>query len=643
MSYPSDIINLESNMPLNSSTRTLRSAIKPSKYLNLLSAEQYIPTVSQAIQLYESSEEKRKQLLFHTPRQIPRGAYQFSTPTVRSKYQHLISSQRALDTLQISSSEVDDSFYQEILSGTKTHYQPESKPRTKYNDQGSNDGIFPYAQTYAGFQFGQFAGQLGDGRVHNLFSVSTGSDSKTYDLQLKGSGMTAFSRFADGKATLRSSVREFVISEALNGIGIPSVRALSLTVLPDTKAQRGSGVEKCAVISRFSESWVRIGSFDYYRMRGDKVGLRQLCDFLNDEVFKDLEKVVFEKGKYQVHDPNDEDLIEIVDTTRYDSLYRQIIRANAKTVAYWQVYGFVNGVLNTDNTNILGLSMDFGPFNFIDRYDEEYCSNSEDPVGLFAYGNQPGAIWFNLVKLGESMIELLGAGPELVDDPEFIKDGVKEEQKDQFIKRANSIIRCGHKEYFEVFEQSYLELFGKRLGLDEVLDGDKELFDSLKVILHKGEVDYNSFFLQLQQFVSDGFPEDKQFSIFTNETVQERFTNPQDKIDREYNEEIETLIRDFLFKYKERLTQIKSTSALETSTPANPLFIPRSWILEEVIQHTTDNYESRDVSYLRKLLNMSSNPYDKSKWGSELEDVQQRWVNDIGVGQVTMSQCSCSS
>lgn len=610
-----------------SSKISLKSALKTSPFIHVLNPEPLIPSISKATELYESSDLDKKSLLFHTPRQIiPNGAYQFSVPTVRNKYQHLVSSPRALEDLNLSPDQPQDVYYQDIISGKTFHYDAE---------------VFPYAQAYAGFQFGQFAGQLGDGRVHNLFTLTNETTGRSYDIQLKGSGKTAFSRFADGKAVLRSSVREFIVSEALNGIGIPTVRALSLTILPGTLAQRNAA-ETCAVVARFSPSWIRLGTFDYYRLKRDREGLRRLCDYMIADVVETLPS--FEAGKYQVYDEDDTDLIEIKDSTRYEQLYRQIIISNARTVAHWQAYGFLNGVLNTDNTNALGLSMDFGPFNFLDKFDPEFSPNSEDEVGMYAYENQPSAVWWNLTKCGEAMIELLGAGPDLVDEETFIAEGLKsEEHRDALIKRANSIIRNGHKEYTDVFLATYNDLFGKRLGLSNYKAGDDNLFESLLRIMIKSEVDFNGFFLQLQHLVNNGFIDDP-YKVFMSEKIYKRFTNPDDEIDREYNDELKTAIDKFLESYKDRLSRDLTTSTpLETSSKYNPLFLPRSWILDEVIQHTADHYDSGDVSYLEKLLKMSSNPYDPTKWGEELKDVEQKWEGDTGVGKFTMKQCSCSS
>ncbi|GMG39861.1 unnamed protein product [Ambrosiozyma monospora] len=361
-------------------------------------------------------------------------------------------------------------YFEKIVSGEwfvgmeLLEQQSQSKSKSNNGKQGKGSNEADVA--YAGYQFGEFAGQLGDGRVVNLFDIPTTTTSTTtpttssrsklpskYTLQLKGSGLTPFSRFADGKATIRSSIREYIISESLHAIGIPSTRALSVTLYPDVKAQRGSGAwQRCGVVARMSESWVRVGHFDFVRFMRDRNGLIGLCDFVLDDVFHDAE----EKGrrrlclglssaevvgvfgadvdvkKYQGGgevgkgdgDGEEESLSDVLgELTKYDRLYLEIIYRNAISVAYWHAYCFLNGVLNTDNASILGLALDFGPFSFMDYFDPGFTSNHDDVEKRYSFANTPSAIWFNMVRLGESMAELIGAGEELLNDEKWVATG----------------------------------------------------------------------------------------------------------------------------------------------------------------------------------------------------------------------------
>jgi uncharacterized protein YdiU (UPF0061 family) len=376
-------------------------------------------------------------------------------------------------------------------------------------DNADGGGIYPWAQCYGGYQFGQWAGQLGDGRAISLFEATNEKTGTRYEIQLKGAGKTPYSRFADGKAVLRSSIREFVVSEYLNAIGIPSTRALSLTHCKGSKVFR-ERMEPGAIVSRFAQSWIRFGTFDLARMRGDRKLLRQLADYTAEQVYGGWDKL---PSKLPSGDPKSthaststgiaKDITEgeaLEQENRYTRLYRAIIRRNAETVAKWQAYGFMNGVLNTDNTSILGLSIDFGPFAFLDIFDPTYTPNHDDHMLRYSYRNQPTIIWWNLVRLGEALGELMGAGSK-VDDAVFVSDGVKEEEADELVKRAEGIIeRCGE-EYKAVFLSHYKELMTARLGLTSQKDSDfQDLFSELLDILEAHELDFHHAFRKLSYF-----------------------------------------------------------------------------------------------------------------------------------------------
>lgn len=235
-----------------------------------------------AIKTEDTAAENEKNVI-RQPRILHEGAFSWSIPEERKEYKFITASKPALHDLGLPDNEEQDPEFRKIVSGEFYHDLSFRK----------TDFPFPYAQAYAGWQFGQFAGQLGDGRVHNLFEIpkpkdnklpSTKFNRKEYEVQLKGSGKTPYSRFADGKAVIRSSIREYIISEHLNQIGIPTTRALSLTYLPQTLAQRYAA-ERCAIVSRFAESWIRLGTFDLYRWRFDMFGLRKLADYVIEELF----------------------------------------------------------------------------------------------------------------------------------------------------------------------------------------------------------------------------------------------------------------------------------------------------------------------------------------------------------------------
>jgi uncharacterized protein YdiU (UPF0061 family) len=299
------------------------------------------------------------------------------------------------------------------------------------------------------------------------------------------------------------------LSPALNALGIPTTRALSLTLLPNSSVRR-ERIEPGAIVARFAETWIRIGTFDLLRARNDRDLIRKLATFVAEDVFPGWESLPaalqFEDTKITSPDvdnpprgvPRDEiQGDEGAEQNRFVRLYREIARRNAKTVGAWQAYGFMNGVLNTDNTSIFGLSIDFGPFAFMDNFDPNYTPNHDDEMLRYAYKNQPSIILWNLVRLGESLGELMGAGDK-VDEEVFVSQGVTEEFADVIIKRAEKLIDQTAAEYRAVFLNEYKRLMAARLGLKTQKESDfDKLFSDLLDTLEALELDFNHFFRRL--------------------------------------------------------------------------------------------------------------------------------------------------
>jgi len=261
-------------------------------------------------------------------------------------------------------------------------------------------------------------------------------------------------------------------------------------------------------VARFAESWLRIGTFDLPRVRGDRELIRKLATYVAEDVFGGWETLpaavsVGEQQSSNIDNPprgvpRDElQGPQGTEENRFARLYREIARRNAKTVAAWQAYGFMNGVLNTDNTSLYGLSMDYGPFAFMDNFDPSYTPNHDDHMLRYSYKNQPSIIWWNLVRLGESLGELLGAGNR-VDEESFIKHGITEEMQPEIIKRAESIIERTGEEFRAVFLNEYKRLMCRRLGLKSLKDSDfQDLFSEMLDTLEALELDFNHFFRRL--------------------------------------------------------------------------------------------------------------------------------------------------
>ncbi|OUM55557.1 hypothetical protein BVG19_g5109 [[Candida] boidinii] len=605
---------------------TLASLPKTQKFTAKLEPDPRIPSVEFA---RDPSTPKE---LFHKARQLKSGSFSWCPPEERKEYEFLLASDKALESLGLNpKTEPELESFQRIVSG---------------QDATSKEYPFPYSQCYAGYQFGQFAGQLGDGRVVNLFEVENPETKEKFELQLKGSGKTPFSRFADGKAVLRSSIREFIISESLNSIGIPSTRALAITSLPKTYAQRYRA-ETCAVVCRMAKSFIRIGNFDLYRLRDDKKNLIKLCDFVIDEVFDGLDNFTFQN--YLKDDSYSKILFDLNsknELTKFDKMFIEICIKNSLTSAYWHAYGFLNGVLNTDNTSILGLSIDFGPFAFMDNFDPNFTSNHDDHELRYSFKNTPNAIWWNLVRLGEDLIELIGAGPKLVNDSNYLEvEGMNENNKGEIIKRAELILD-GCAEIFEkLFLEKYLELMCKRIGIENPEQEDQvEIISPMLKMLTLTKLDYNEFFINLQN------TKFKNFNSNDNNKIGKIFLPPnfkEEELSGYTKEFVIDEIKNWLPIYINRLNEsaasgsISDEERLRVGSRVNPIFLPRNWILDEVIEFTETN-GSNDISYLSKLSKMSSNPYDKSKWGDENKELEARWTTPADK-EKQMLQCSCSS
>lgn len=649
-----------------------------SRFIKSLNADAAIPTISKALEIAEETEnDDLKRKLIHTPRIVSNGChFAFTLPEKRPHYKTLVKSRAGLEDLGLEA----DSKLERLLSGQDVYYDRQK-------------GIFPYSMAYAGFQFGQFAGQLGDGRVVNLFDIRD-KNGKLQTLQLKGSGLTPFSRFADGKAVLRSSIREFIISEALHQIGIPSSRALQLTSLPKTRATRGMSFEPTAVVCRVAPSWIRLGNFDLLRWKPNLEALVKLSDYVIDEVFekgkefpRELDVNVYKVDHFADEGAEERDIGKVSDITKYDLLFRHVVRKNAECVAYWQSYGFMNGVLNTDNTSIMGLSIDYGPFNFLDRFEPSFTPNHDDVEGRYAFHNQPSIIWWNLVQFAQSLSILIGAGGKHLDEVLALQEKMQplpENVEKDVVDRANDLISLVAHEYKFVFTTKYAQLMSQRLGIEldvtasatdvsksstVVNDFCSTTLEPLLAILKSTRVDYNNFFVNLQNYKGAIFTEadslkglDKNYvAIFFNveqqAKLQSYYENESDFVDSDSGatrilvETFESLI-EWSRLYKDLTPDREQSYAI--SKRVNPLFVPRSWIFDQVIDHFVDEQRTElndpesqlDTSMLQKLLLMSSQPYDSTKWDDSLRpDLQKQW-SDVSHPETLdhyLKQASCSS
>ncbi|KAI3397072.1 hypothetical protein diail_11308 [Diaporthe ilicicola] len=609
-----------------------------------------------------------------SPRQVRGGLFTWVRPETQADPELLAVSPASLRDLNIKPAEAATDGFRHWAAGNVLLGWDEERLT----------GGYPWAQLYGGFQFGQWAGQLGDGRAISLFETTapataaardpwvTGGQETRYEVQLKGAGMTPYSRFADGKAVLRSSIREFVVSEALNALGIPTTRALALTLLPHSKVRRET-VEPGAIVVRFAQSWVRLGNFDILRARRDRASIRQLATYVAEEVLggwdrlparlsntknpgdaPDLERpprgVV---GRDEVQGPSD------AAENRFARMYREVVRRNALTVARWQAYGFMNGVLNTDNTSVYGLSIDFGPFAFMDNFDPAYTPNHDDHMLRYSYRNQPTIIWWNLVRLGEAVGELLGAG-DTVDTDKFVVDGVAEgAETDELVARAEKLIEQAGEEYKAVFLAEYKRLMTARLGLRHFQESDfKDLFSGLLDAMEALELDFHHTFRRLSyvrvaDLGTEGLRRETAGLFFHKEGISATAVSDAEARQR---------VAAWLDKWRARVVEdwgvegedgkravdpAKEEERMAAMKKVNPSFIPRSFVLDEVIQRVEKGGE-RDV--LRRVMHMALHPFEEQWDGDKFEESEYkgdrgeevRWTGDVPRFQRAM-QCSCSS
>jgi len=314
-------------------------------------------------------------------------------------------------------------------------------------------GSTPLAMLYAGHQFGHYVPQLGDGRAILLGEVKN-HKGEPWEVQLKGAGITPYSRRGDGRAVLRSSIREYLCSEAMHGLGIPTTRALAL--LGSSEEVYRESIEPGAMLVRLAPSHVRFGSFEvfYYRQQYD--ALQQLADYIIDHHYPALRE----------------------EQNPYLALFAEVVERTAKLISRWQETGFAHGVMNTDNMSILGLTLDYGPFGFIDRYDPGFICNHTDEGGRYAFDQQPAIALWNLSRLGQAMLPLFS---------QVLQEGAEQ---------ANAVLN----EYEAMFNRAFGAGMRDKLGLSAPHVSDHPLIEELWRLLENERIDFTSFFRALAGF-----------------------------------------------------------------------------------------------------------------------------------------------
>lgn len=308
-------------------------------------------------------------------------------------------------------------------------------------------GADPLAMLYAGHQFGHYVPQLGDGRAILLGEVRN-SRGESWDLQLKGAGLTPFSRDGDGRAVLRSSIREYLCSEAMYSLGIPTTRALCI-VGSDLGVYR-ENIENAAMLLRMAPSHVRFGSFEVFYYRDQIAEIKTLADYVIARHYPELANA----------------------DNPYHAFLREVVVRTARLIAQWQAVGFAHGVMNTDNMSILGITLDYGPFGFLDHYEHGFICNHSDHHGRYAFDQQPDIAGWNLSCLAQALVPLMS------------------------MEAAQDALSV----YVTEFTGRYVELMGRKLGLAQTRQQDIELTTRLLDLLHQNQVDYTIFFRTLSNF-----------------------------------------------------------------------------------------------------------------------------------------------
>jgi uncharacterized protein YdiU (UPF0061 family) len=423
-------------------------------------------------------------------------------------------------------------------------------------------GARPLASVYSGHQFGVWAGQLGDGRAILLGEVQTPAGPR--EIQLKGSGLTPYSRMGDGRAVLRSSIREFLCSEAMHGLGIPTTRALCVTGSPAPVYREQ--VETAAVVTRVAPSFIRFGHFEHFAA-ADRVGpLRALADYVIDRFYPDCRDT------------------ERFNGNAYAAFLEAVSARTAAMVAQWQAVGFCHGVMNTDNMSILGLTIDYGPFQFLDAFIPGHICNHSDPGGRYAYNRQPNVAYWNLFCLGQALLPLI---------------------EDQDLAMA------ALEPYKAVFPRELEARMRAKLGLAVSRDGDRELIESIQKLMAASAVDHTIFWRRLSHAVAGG-------EAGAWEPVRDLFP------DRE-------ALDGWLATYQRRLAHEPAGQAAALMLRTNPQYVLRNHLGEQAIRQA----KLGDFSEVNTLLALLQAPFDEHPGFEDRAGFPPDWASSIEI--------SCSS
>lgn len=493
-------------------------------------------------------------------RQVPNAAFSHVAPKIPGKPALVHYSPQMLEAIGLTEADAHSEKFLKVFSGAEIY-----------------ENTNPFAMAYAGHQFGNWAGQLGDGRAINLFEVN--HNGQQLALQLKGAGVTPYSRGADGLAVLRSSIREYLCSEAMFHLGVPTTRALSLIltgdeVLRDMFYDGNAALEKGAIVCRVAPTFVRFGNFQIFAVRQDFENLKKLADYTIRNFYPHL------------GEPTKETYIEF---------FREVCEKTLDLMIHWERVGFVHGVMNTDNMSILGLTIDYGPYGWLENFDPNWTPNTTDAgQKRYRFGNQASVAVWNLMQLGNALYPL-------IEDAEPLE------------------------EILENYQTSYLpkhvRMMSDKLGLKREVETD--FIGELEKLMYKSEMDLTLFFRNLNRF---------------DENNRDGFWTKLEEAS--YSENLEKFRKDWTGFLKDYAEILKSenrekTERIEAMNLVNPKYVLRNYMAQLAI----DAADEGDFSIVDELFNLLLKPYDEQpeaeKWFAKRPD----WAKQ----KAGCSMLSCSS
>jgi serine/tyrosine/threonine adenylyltransferase len=554
--------------------------------MSALSELRFDNTFSRSLPADPDQSARRRQVL---------GACFSRTEPTRVSAPHLLAySREAAELIELSREDCESREFVEVFSGNRLLAD-----------------MMPYAACYGGHQFGNWAGQLGDGRAITLGEVLT-SRGERWELQLKGAGPTPYSRTADGRAVVRSSVREFLCSEAMHHLGVPTTRALSLIgtgeqVVRDMFYDGHPRAEPGAVICRMAPSFLRFGNFEIFAARGDETTLRRLAEYALRQHFP------------QFGEPGPE---------AYAAMFAEVARRTAHMIAHWMRVGFVHGVMNTDNMSLLGLTIDYGPYGWLEDFDPAWTPNTTDRTNRrYRYANQPGVALWNLVRFAEALVPVVGSSAPLEAGLAEYEQTLRNSLHNQWLSKLGftPAERAGAPDLEQGLpaDTGQPPAFGLDLG-DGLLE---ELWRVLQVV----ETDMTLFFRRLGDVPAERQWLEKSDLDLIAPLLDAYYTPAE--LTPERLRPIASWLRRYLARAID--TGLSPAQRRQRMHAANPKYVLRNYLAQLAI----DEVEAGHTGKLQRLLEVLRQPYAEQPEHDELAQKRPDWARD----RPGCSMLSCSS